>query len=55
MKIRKKFKKIYKQEFNDPNEAFMEFLFSLIPTRKLSRTIQKGNKYYYKIIDRFLK
>lgn len=54
MKIRKYFKKMYKEEFDDPNEAFQEFLLSLIPQKKLIQIVKKGSKYYYKILKRYL-
>ena len=54
MKEKKEFKKIYKEEFEDPNEAFQEFLLSLIPKETLLSIILKGNTYYYKKINKYL-
>lgn len=54
MNERKQFKKMFKDEFDDPNEAFQEFLFSLIPKKRLYNTIRKGRKYAYTLINRYL-
>lgn len=47
MKIRKYFKKMYKEEFDDPNEAFQDFLLSLISEKTLLAIIKKGKKFFY--------
>lgn len=54
MTVKEQFKKMYKEEFDDPNEAFQDFLLSLIPQKKLIQIVKKGNKYYYKILKRYL-
>ena len=48
--IKNKFKRVYKEEFEDANESFMDFLFDLIPVEILKEVLEKGNRYYYKII-----
>ncbi len=45
--IRKKFKKIFNEEFDDPNESFMYFLLDLIPKKRLLKILSVGNSYYY--------
>ncbi len=54
MNERKQFKRMFKDEFDDPNEAFQEFLFSLIPKKRLYEIICKGRKYGYTLINRYL-
>ncbi len=54
IKANQRFKKLFEEEFDDPNEAFQEFLLSLIPSKKLLNTITKGKKYYYYNINRYL-
>ena len=39
--LRNKFKKIYLEEFDDPNESFMDFLLDLIPKEVLMEIIDK--------------
>ncbi len=45
--LRDKFKKIFNEEFDDPNESFMDFLLDLIPKRILLKVLSIGNSYYY--------
>ena len=44
--LRKRFKKIYFDEFDDSNESFMDFLLDLIPKKILVEVIEKGKNYY---------
>lgn len=44
--LRNKFKKMYLEEFDDPNESFMDFLLDLIPKEVLMDIIDKGENYY---------
>ncbi len=46
-KIRKKFKRIFYEEFDDANEEFMDFMLNLIPKKVLIKVIQNGRKSYY--------
>ena len=43
--LRNKFKKMYLEEFDDPNESFMDFLLDLIPKEILREVIEKGEDY----------
>ncbi len=47
MNIKERFKKIFRDEFDDPNEAFQEFLLSLIPTNSLLRIITGIEEYEF--------
>lgn len=51
--VKNKFKKVYKEEFEDANESFMDFLFDLIPIEILKEVLEKGNRYYYKIFKKY--
>lgn len=51
--IKNKFKRVYKEEFEDANESFMDFLFDLIPVEILKEVLEKGNRYYYKIFKKY--
>ena len=51
---KKEFKKLFKEEFEDPNEAFQEFLLSLISKKKLAKLLSKGKKSYYQNLRKFL-
>lgn len=54
MNVKEQFKKVFKEEFDDPNEAFQDFLLSLIPIKTLLNIMLKGNEAYYCRIDRYL-
>lgn len=45
--LRDKFKKVFNEEFDDPNESFMDFLLDLIPKEILLKVLSVGNSYYY--------
>lgn len=47
------FKEIYKEEFEDPNESFTDFLLDLIPKNKLIKTIERGKHYYYSLFGKY--
>lgn len=51
--IRQKFKDIYKDEFEDSNESFMDFLLDLIPINVLANIIDKGEKYYSSLFYKY--
>lgn len=44
---------MYLDEFEDPNESFMDFLLDLIPSEVLKEIIDKGNKYYYSLFYKY--
>ena len=52
-KIKSIFKKVYLEEFEDPNESFMDFLLDLIPKKILLKTIIKGKDYYSSIFYKY--
>lgn len=45
--LRKNFKEIYKDEFEDPNESFMDYLLDLIPQKNLIKVLKIGNNDSY--------
>lgn len=51
--LRKIFKEIYFDEFDDPNESFMDFLLDLIPKKILIETILKGENYYSSVFNKY--
>lgn len=51
--VRDMFKKIYFEEFDDPNESFMDFLLDLIPKEKLIEIINKGENYYSSVFNKY--
>ena len=51
--LRNKFKKMYLEEFDDPNESFMDFLLDLIPKEILIEVIEKGEDYYSSLFYKY--
>lgn len=51
--LRNRFKKIYFDEFDDPNESFMDFLLDLISKEKLVEIIDKGKDYYSSLFYKY--
>lgn len=51
--IRKRFRETYKEEFEDANESFMDFLLDLIPIEIIKEILLKGNDYYYKVFNKY--
>lgn len=51
--LRNKFKKMYLEEFDDPNESFMDFLLDLIPKKVLMEIIDKGKNYYSSLFYKY--
>ena len=51
--LRNKFKKIYFDEFDDPNESFMDFLLDLISKEKLMEILDKGKDYYSSLFYKY--
>lgn len=52
-KLKKQFKKIYFDEFDDPNESFMDFLLDLISLEMLKEVIDKGENYYSSLFYKY--
>lgn len=52
-KLKSEFKQLYFDEFNDPNESFMDFLLDLIPREKLLDVLEKGEKYYFSLFPKY--
>ena len=51
--LRNRFKKMYFDEFDDPNESFMDFLLDLISKEKLMEIIDKGENYYSSLFYKY--
>ena len=51
--LRNRFKKMYFDEFDDPNESFMDFLLDLISKEKLLEIIDKGKDYYSSLFYKY--
>ena len=51
--LRNKFKKMYLEEFDDPNESFMDFLLDLIPKEILIEVIEKEEDYYSSLFYKY--
>ncbi len=51
--LKNAFRKIYIEEFEDPNESFMDFLLDLLSKEKLMEIIKSDGKYYYTHFDKY--
>ena len=51
---RKLFKELFIEEFKDSNEAFMDFLLSLISKKTLNKVIASGENTYYSNLKKYL-
>ena len=51
--LRKEFKKIYFDEFDDPNESFMDYMLDLIPKNVLLKVLEVGNKHFYSQFSKY--
>ncbi len=47
MRVIATFKKMFREEFEDPNESFLCFLLSLIPKKTLEEIIKNGSQVFY--------
>ena len=53
IELRKKFKEMYLEEFEDSNESFMDFMLDLIPEEVLKKIIDKGEDYYSSLFYKY--
>ena len=51
--LKERFKKIFCEEFDDPNESFMDFLLDLISKEKLIEILKIGDSYYYSQLKKY--
>ena len=51
--LRKRFKEKYFDEFDDPNESFMDFLLDLIPKKILIEVLSKKGNYYLSLFNKY--
>ena len=47
------FKDMFEEELDDPNEAFMFFLLSLIPEKILKKVVSNGKNIFYDNIEKY--
>lgn len=53
MRVLATFKKMFREEFEDPNESFLYFLLSLIPEKTLEDVIKNGSQVFYNNIRKY--
>ena len=51
--IKIRFRKYYEEEFNDPNESFLDFLFELVSEEKLLKVMSREQNYFYSHLKKF--
>ena len=51
--IKIRFRKYYEEEFNDPNESFLDFLFELVSEEKLLKVISREQNYFYSHLKKY--
>lgn len=50
---RKKFKELFIEEFNDPNESFIDFMLDLIQEEQIKKILVVGKSYYYSQFEKY--
>lgn len=53
--LQNEFKRLFKDEFDDPNECFLDFMLDLISKDTLFKIIKKENYYHHKMIKDYIK
>ena len=51
--IKIRFRKYYEEEFNDPNESFLNFLFELVSEEKLLKVMSREQNYFYSHLKKY--
>ena len=51
--IKIRFRKYYEEEFNDPNESFLDFLFELVSEEKLLKVMSREKNYFYSHLKKY--
>lgn len=51
--LRKKFIETFIDEFDDPNESFMDYMLDLIPKNVLLKVLEVGNKHFYSQFSKY--
>lgn len=51
--IKIRFRKYYEEEFNDPNESFLDFLFELVSEEKLLKVMSREQNYFYSHLKKY--
>lgn len=51
--LKKKFIETFIDEFDDPNESFMDYMLDLIPKNILLKVLEVGNKHFYSRFSKY--
>ena len=51
--LKKKFIETFIDEFDDPNESFMDYMLDLIPKNVLLKVLEVGNKHFYSQFSKY--
>lgn len=51
--LKKKFIETFIDEFDDPNESFMDYMLDLIPKNILLKVLEVGNKHFYSQFSKY--
>ena len=51
--LREEFKELFEDEFNDPNESFMDFLLDLLSRDALEVSLKRGKRFYYSRLKKY--
>lgn len=51
--LKKKFIETFIEEFDDPNESFMDYMLDLIPKNVLLKVLEVGNKHFYSQFSKY--
>lgn len=51
--LQRNFKRVFREEFDDPNECFLDFMLDLIPKEILFNVIKNEEKYKEYMLDNY--
>ena len=51
--LKNKFIETFIDEFDDPNESFMDYMLDLIPKNVLLKVLEVGNKHFYSQFSKY--
>lgn len=51
--LKKKFIETFIDEFDDPNESFMDYMLDLIPKNVLLKVLEVGDKHFYSQFSKY--
>lgn len=52
--LQRNFKRVFREEFDDPNECFLDFMLDLIPKETLFNVIKNEEKYKEYMLDNYI-